>query len=120
MLKGEHLYEEFPKRELKPTAVPRELIRCWDEVSIDGNGKKQVKKISLMRPCEIPQFRTLFFSRCMDLYNTWKLFKQSPPLGQGWGNERGVTCQILKILEVENNKYEAWERDKKDAKKSKR
>ena len=42
----------------------------------------------------------------------WRLFKQAPPNGQGWANERGVTCRILEILEVENNKYDAWERDK--------
>lgn len=37
-------------------------------------------------------------------------------MGQGWGNERGVTCKILRILETENNKYDAWEREKEEAK----
>lgn len=68
---------------------------------------------------EIPQFRTAFFTRCMELYNTWKLFKQSAPLGQGWGNERGITCRILQILEVENNKYDAWQREVEEAKRKK-
>ena len=92
--------------------MPRELIRCWEEKYTDENGKAQTRKISLMLPCEVAQFRTMFFSRCMELYNTWKLFKQSAPLGQGWGNERGITCKILQVLEVESNKYDAWERDK--------
>lgn len=65
---------------------------------------------------DVPQFRTMFFMRCMQLYNTWKLFKQSPPLGRGWANERNVTVEILQILEVENNKYDAWEREKDDIK----
>ena len=68
---------------------------------------------------EVPQFRTVFFNRCMELYNTWKLFKQSAPLGEGWGNERGITCRILQILEVENNKYDAWEREVEEAKRKK-
>ena len=55
----------------------------------------------------------------MELYNNWKLFKQSAPLGEGWGNERGITCRILQILEVENNKYDAWEREVEEAKRKK-
>lgn len=96
---------------MEPTALPRELIRCWEEKSINEKGEEVINPISLIKPCEVAQFRTVFFNRCMELYNTWKLFKQSPPLGQGWGNERGITCRILQILEVENNKYEAWQRD---------
>ena len=104
---------------MEPTALPRELIRCWEEPYTDEKGKKKVKKVSLMRPCEIPQFRTIFFSLCMDLYNNWRLFKQSAPLGQGWANERGITCRIIQTLEVENNKYDQWQRDLEDEKRKK-
>ena len=113
------MYEEFSKYDLEPTAIPRELIRCWEEKTKDEKGKTIVTPISLMRPCEVAQFRTVFFSRCMELYNTWKMFKQSSPLGQGWGNERGITCTILRLLEVENNKYDAWERDREEDKRRK-
>lgn len=102
---------------MEPNVLPDEYIRCWDEKYIDKEGKVRTKPISLMKPCEIPQFRTIFFARCIELYNTWKLFKQSAPLGQGWGNERGITCKILQILEVENNKYDAWLRDKENERK---
>ena len=111
LLRGSHLYEEFPQREMEPTALPRELIRCWEETYTE-NGKRKTRGISLMRPCDVPQFRTEFLSECTDLYNNWRLFDKTPPCGQGWANERGVTCRILHILEVENNKYDAWERDK--------
>lgn len=100
---------------MKPTALPRELIRCWDEKYTDEKGKEKTRGISLMRYCEVPQFKTVFFNQAMYLYNTWKLFEKSPPLGQGWGNERAVTCKILQILEVESNKYDAWEREKDEA-----
>ena len=65
---------------------------------------------------EIPQFRTAFLLRAVEMWNTWKLFKQSPPLGQGWGNERGVIVKILQILEAENNLWDAWQRDLEDEK----
>lgn len=65
---------------------------------------------------EIPQFRTDFLYGAMRLYNTWRLFDKSPPCGEGWMNERDITVRILQILEDENNKYDAWERDKEDAK----
>ena len=97
---------------MKPNVLPSEFIRCWEETYTDEKGKIRTRKISLMKPCEIPQFRTPFLSRCVELYNMWRLFKQAPPNGQGWANERGVTCRILEILEVENSKYDAWERDK--------
>lgn len=97
---------------MKPTALPEELIRCWEEKDKDG----KVKKISLMYRREIPQFRTAFLLRAVELWNTWKLFKQSPPLGQGWGNERGVIVKILQILEAENNLWDAWQRDLEDEK----
>lgn len=99
---------------MKPTAFPRELIRCWEERTIDKRGKEKVKKKSLMRPCDIPQYRTRFFQRCMELYNTWRTFKQTPPMGQGWGNERSVTCRILRILFSEDNLYDQWKRDKEE------
>lgn len=111
LLKGEHLYEE-PK---PSDTLPRELIRCYEERQPDG----KTKKVSLMFMKEVPQFRTLFFNRCMELYNNWKLFKQSPPLGQGWANERNVTCRILRILENENNLYDAWQREVEEAKRKK-
>ena len=117
LLRGDNLYREFSKQDLKPSALPVELIRCWEETYIDKKGKTRTRGVSLMKPCEVAQFRTVFFSRCMELYNTWKLFKQSAPLGQGWGNERGITCKILQILEVENNKYDQWERDKEKERK---
>lgn len=44
------------------------------------------------------------------------MFKQSPPLGQGWANERGITVKILQILESENNLWDAWQRDLEDEK----
>lgn len=116
LLKGDNLYKEFSKSDLRPNAIPQELIRRWDETVPDGNGGEKIKPTSLMRPCEVAQFRTLFFSRCLEVYNTWRLFKQGAPMGQGWGNERGVTCKILRILETENNKYDAWEREKEEAK----
>ena len=94
------------------------MIRCWESKFVDIDGKEQVKKESLMYRRDVPQFRTVFFSRCMQLYNTWKLFKQSPPLGGGWANERNVTVEILQTLEVENNKYDAWEREKENAKRN--
>lgn len=68
---------------------------------------------------DVPQFRTEFFSRAMYLYNTWKLFEKAPPCGNGWANERDVTCRILTILEVENNKYDQWQRDLEEAKRKK-
>lgn len=104
---------------MEPTSIPLPLLRCWEEKTVDENGKTVVKPVSLMKPCEIPQFRTVFFSRCMELYNTWKLFKQTSPLGEGWGNERGITCTILRLLEVENNQYDAWQRDLEDEKRKK-
>jgi len=99
---------------MKPTAFPRELIRCWEERTIDEKGKIKVTKKSLMRPCDIPQYRTAFFQRCMELFNTWRVFEQTPPMGQGWGNERNVTCRILRILLTEDNLYEQWKRDKEE------
>lgn len=115
LLRGDHLNEK-PR---PGDTIPRELIRCWEEHYTDENGKDKVRKISLMLPSEVPQFRTVFFNRCMELYNMWRMFKQSPPLGQGWANERGVTCKILQVLEVENNKYDAWQREIEDAKRKK-
>lgn len=102
--------------DLKPTATPEELLRCWEETYKDGEGVDKTRSISLMYRRDVPQFDTPFFNSCMNLYNNWKLFKQSPPLGNGWANERNVTAQILQLLEVENNKYEAWLREKENAK----
>ena len=65
---------------------------------------------------EIPQFRTAFLARAVEMWNAWKLFKQSPPLGQGWGNERGITARILSIVEEENVLWDAWQRDLEDEK----
>lgn len=67
---------------------------------------------------DVPQFDTPFFNSCMNLYNNWKLFKQSPPCGMGWANERNVTSQILQTIEIENNTYEAWERERENAKRN--
>ena len=68
---------------------------------------------------DVPQFRTEFFSRAMQLYNIWRLFEKAPPSGNGWANERNVTCAILQLLEVENNKYDQWQRDLEEAKRKK-
>lgn len=114
LLKGEHLNDDEKSPDNGPFAVPRELIRCYEEHIKGSDGKDSVRKISLMKTSEIAQFRTLFFYRCIELYNTWKVFKQSPPMGQGWGNERAVICEILRLLEVENNQYDAWEREKEN------
>lgn len=99
-------------------AMPEELLRCYEEKTIDEDGKESVKKISLMYRRDVPQFRTEFFNNAMLLYNNWKLFNQTCPNGQGWANERNIICQILHILEVENNKYDAWERDKESDRRS--
>lgn len=114
MLRGGFLDEELKPRDKSPTAMPEELLRCWEEHTKDADGKDTVKRISLMYRRDVPQFRTPFFTRCMHLYNTWKLFKQAPPSGEGWANERNITCEILQTLEVESNKYDAWEREKED------
>lgn len=96
---------------MEPTALPRPLIRRWEKKVIGDDGKEKIQPVELMRPCEIPQYRTVFFSLCMNVYNNWRLFGKAPPNGQGWANERGVTCKIIRILETENNIYEEWKRD---------
>ena len=68
---------------------------------------------------DVPQFRTAFLVQAIELWNTWKLFKQSPSLGQGWGNERGIIVRVLQVLESENNLWDAWQRDLEDEKRRK-
>lgn len=94
---------------MRPTAVPLELIRSWEEPG--------QKPVSLMLRREVPQFRTEFLNRAVHLFNTWRLFEKAPPCGNGWANERNVTCRILTILAVEDNKYDAWQRELENAKK---
>jgi len=53
------------------------------------------------------------------LFNQWRLFKQSPPNGQGFANERSTICEILSILFDEDAQYTAWENEKKRASRSK-
>jgi len=97
---------------MSASALPQELIRCYEERTEDG----KVNRISLMFKREIPQFRTAFLFRAIELWNTWKLFKQSPPLGQGWGNERGIIVRVIHILESESNLWDAWKRELEDEK----
>ena len=103
---------------MKPSAIKEELIRCYEEKTTDENGKAVTQKVSLMYHREIPQFRTAFLSSCIRLYKHWHLFNQMPPNGNGWANERAVTCEILELLEGENQLYDAWERDKESAKRN--
>lgn len=112
LFRGDHLNERFSEKELRPNAQKRELIRCWQEPYTDKNGKEKMRKVSLMRPCEVAQFRTLFLTGALNLYSNWRLFHRAPPSGGGWANERNVTARILHILESENADYDAWERDK--------
>lgn len=93
---------------MSPTALPEELIRCWE--TPDG------KKVSLMYRRDIPQYRTPFLMGALNLFSNWRLFEKAPPSGTGWANERNVTVRILQILESEYNKYDAWEREVEDAK----
>jgi len=104
--------------DLRPSAIPEELIRCYEETIVDDKGKVTTKKTSLMYHRDVPQFRTPFLSACMRLFNSWHLFNQMPPCGNGWANERNVTCEILELLEHENQAYDAWERDRESAKRN--
>lgn len=112
MLRGGFLQEELKPADMRKTATPEELLRCYEEKVTGEDGKVSVKKISLMLRRDVPQFRTLFFSRCMTLYNNWRLFNKMPPCGNGWADERNVTSEILSLLEAENNKYDLWEHEK--------
>ena len=116
-MRGGYLREPVKPKDLKETALPEELLRCYEETYTDENGVEKTRNISLMLRRDVPQFDTPFFNICMMLYNNWKLFNQAPPNGQGWANERNVTCQILQLIESENNKYDAWEREKERARK---
>lgn len=60
---------------------------------------------------DIKNFDTLFFRQSMKLYNNFILFKNSPPLGNGFANERITTSLILSILTDESYKYDKWERE---------
>ena len=97
---------------MKKTALPVELIRCYERA--DG------KKVSLMYRRDVPQYRTMFLSRAIELYTTWRLFEKAPPSGGGWANERNTVVKVLRLLEAENNKYDAWEREKEDARRQNR
>lgn len=119
-MKGGYLREPVKPRDLKGNALPEELLRCYEETYTDENGVENTRKISLMLRREVPQFDTPFFNRCLEIYNNWKLFKQSPPSGAGWANERNTICQILQIIERENVEYEAWLNEKERASRSKR
>ena len=96
---------------MRPGAMPEELIRCYERP--DG------KKVSLMFRRDIPQYRTLFLSGALEMYTNWRLFNKEPPNGNGWANERNVTALILRLLESENNQYDAWEREQEDLKRKK-
>ena len=100
---------------MSPTAIPEELIRCYEEKYTDENGKEKTRKISLMYRRDVPQFRTVFLTRAIDLFNNWNLFNKMPPSGT-WANERNVTSRILSILASEDNKFDAWEREVEEAK----
>lgn len=95
---------------MRPNALPEELLRCWEERLENG----KTKKISLMQKRDIPQFRTHFLSGAVTLFSNWRLFNREPPSGRGWANERNVTVRILHLLEDENAKYDAWEREKEE------
>lgn len=114
LLRGGYLYEELRPADMRPSALPEELIRCYEEKSTDKDGREQVKKISLMYRREVPQFRTLFLSGALNLYSNWRLFNKEPPSGKGWAQERNITARILQTLESENNLYDAWEHEKED------
>ena len=103
---------------MSPTAIPEELIRCYNEKVKDENGKEVIKPQSLMYRRDVPQYRTAFLFGAIDLYNNWRLFNKMPPSGS-WANERGVTTRILSLLESENNKFDAWEREIEEAKRKK-
>ena len=117
-MRGGPLFEELKPRDLRPSAIKEELIRCYEETVKDEKGNEVKEKVSLMYHREIPQFRTRFLSSCVQLFNNWHLFNQMPPNGNGWANERAVTCEILELLERENQLYDAWERDKESAKRN--
>lgn len=90
-----------------------DILRSIDDVDEHGDPVQT----SLMFRRDIPQFRTEFFARSMRLYNNWKLFRQAPPRGMGFAEERTTTIDILMILEEESNLYDAWEREKASKKK---
>ena len=94
-----------------PTALPEELIRCWET--------KDGKKVSLMYRRDVPQYRTDFLALAINLFVNWRLFNKMPPCGNGWANERNVTVQILRILDSEDGLYDAWIRDVEDDKRKK-
>lgn len=100
---------------MEDTALPEELIRCWEDVTVDENGREKVRKRSLMQWKDVPQYRTAFFNKCISLFNRWHLFDKAPPFGNGWANERAVTVEILELLERENSDYDAWLREREDA-----
>lgn len=100
-----------------PSAIQEELIRCYEERTEDEKGRETTRKISLMYHRDVPQFRTPFLFSCIQIYKTWLLFNRMPPTGSGWMNERAVICEILQLLDKENQDYEAWEREKESARK---
>lgn len=87
-------------------------------MTVDDDGKQKTEKVSLMLWRDVPQYRTEFLNRCIQLFNQWHLFEKAPPNGNGWANERAVIVEILELLEMENNAYDSWLRDKEDDKRN--
>lgn len=89
--------------------VLTELPGYTETVVEDG---EVVEKEFFINPSddEIQAQATPFLYSAIDL---WSLFKDfGLPSGGGWGNEKATVIEILRILEAEVRKYDAWEWEK--------
>jgi len=60
---------------------------------------------------DIESLKTEFFFHAYEVYANFSVFGNS--WGTGWGNERKVILEIIKIFKSEENAFDNWEREKR-------
>ncbi len=60
---------------------------------------------------DIESLKTDFFFQAYELYTNHELFGNAG--GGGWGGERRIVLEIIKIFKAEENGFDAWEMERR-------